>query len=409
MKKTIKIQPVDFHATLSPSGAGRWLVCHGSVAANAAIPSTDTQGSVYAEEGTAAHKLLELCLRMDMEPYELHGVNIHKDFHVNDDMVDAVAHAYDYIKAHLAQHPGTYVGIEERVHWGGYLGIAEQDSSGTADAVLLWMEGKRQCVTVIDYKHGAGKVVEVAHNPQLKLYGLGALYKFTQDKCKQVGFVIIQPRARHDEGPVREWSERVDALEHWLKTVVAPAAKAALRPNAKRVAGSHCKWCAAAPTCRALVDHVMEQAGTEFGDIEVINPVDPATLNDDQLAVAMDATDAIEIWVHAVRGRVLNMLMGGRALAGWKLVTGRRTREWVDNATSIVETAAGHFAPGQFAPRVLLSPAQMEALYKSKKLGPMFNNEMSAYITRSKAKPVVAPEHDPRDPYQPGSEFDALE
>ena len=48
------------HAKLSPSSAYRWIACPGSIRLSAGIPDTS---SVFAEEGTAAHELCELCLR----------------------------------------------------------------------------------------------------------------------------------------------------------------------------------------------------------------------------------------------------------------------------------------------------------------------------------------------------------
>lgn len=45
------------HALLSPSAAERWINCPASVFLNKDIPD---EGSVYADEGTAAHTLMEL-------------------------------------------------------------------------------------------------------------------------------------------------------------------------------------------------------------------------------------------------------------------------------------------------------------------------------------------------------------
>lgn len=430
-------QVINFHATLSPSAASRWLNCAGSVLAGT---TTDRKTSSYAEEGTAAHKLLELCLRLECHPEELHGVRIHEsvqtggaveipDYHVDDDMVEAVAHAYDYIRAFDAKyrsnrtgHSSAKVLIERQVHWGaqGHIKLSKEVASGTADVILV-APGR---LVVMDYKHGAGKVVEVEDNEQAKLYAIGALNDLDLwDKVDEVLLVIVQPRARHEAGPIREWAISVDDLDEWAQKVVAPRAKAALKPNAKRTAGHWCRWCAAAPTCRALVDKVMEDAGTEFSVLEnnglAMAPPNPHDLTMEELARAQAAADLIEAWVHAVRGRVLELLLSGRELPGWKLVQGRSTRAWdEDQMDEAARAAHEHLGdPRLYAPRVLLSPAQLEDAFKLHARQPKelvkdararFKATFAPYIARSTPAIHVAPEHDPRPAYTPGTEFDPL-
>ena len=47
------------HADLSPSSAGRWMKCAGSVVLSQGI---EDKGSEYALEGTAAHDVAAMCL-----------------------------------------------------------------------------------------------------------------------------------------------------------------------------------------------------------------------------------------------------------------------------------------------------------------------------------------------------------
>ena len=394
-----------FHAVLSPSSSSRWLNCPGSVSANAGAPRTT---NAYAEEGTAAHALLELCLRLSAHPDELEGVNIYEDYHVDEDMMNAVAHAYDYIKAWKAGHEGGEVYIEHRVHWGAHphLNLPEEQSSGTADVIL---HHNRSLVT-IDYKHGAGKVVEVGGNTQTMLYSLGAMVEF-ETETQDITMCIIRPRARHDEGPVRVEKVSRGRLTKWAKDVVAPAARAALTKNAKRCAGGWCQWCSAAPTCRELVDHVMTAAGAEFADLPVVNTSDPHSLSHTELAKAMAATAMIEAWAHAVRGRVLALLTAGNELDGWKLVLGRTTRSWSEEKIkAIVGTCHKlELPPNEYAPRILASPAAMEKIWRKHKLKPPFDKALAKYIVRSQPGVHVAPEHDPRPTYLPGSEFTPID
>lgn len=52
------------HAVLSASGAHRWLACPPSARLEADLPSISSE---YAEEGTAAHELAELCAKYALE------------------------------------------------------------------------------------------------------------------------------------------------------------------------------------------------------------------------------------------------------------------------------------------------------------------------------------------------------
>ena len=58
----------DRHALLGPSSAHRWLACPPSARLGEGCGDT---GSIYAEEGTLAHKLAELILRQKFEGAEI--------------------------------------------------------------------------------------------------------------------------------------------------------------------------------------------------------------------------------------------------------------------------------------------------------------------------------------------------
>ena len=51
------------HAKLSPSGAHRWMACPGSSILIDELPSEFKRSSGHAQRGTAAHTLVEMCLR----------------------------------------------------------------------------------------------------------------------------------------------------------------------------------------------------------------------------------------------------------------------------------------------------------------------------------------------------------
>jgi hypothetical protein len=77
---------------------------------------------------------------------------------------------------------------------------------GTADAIVL----KGEVLYVRDLKYGANAVVEAEDNKQLKIYALAALLT-VKGAVKYVDVGIVQPRAKHPDGPIR--SVRFPAIE----------------------------------------------------------------------------------------------------------------------------------------------------------------------------------------------------
>jgi len=94
------------HARLSPSSAETWCNCPGSVNLIAKCNVPDTS-SVYADEGTAAHELLEQCLLNDSDPenYRDHVFTVNGNgYIVDDDMIDAVGVALKYVRTREASN-----------------------------------------------------------------------------------------------------------------------------------------------------------------------------------------------------------------------------------------------------------------------------------------------------------------
>ncbi|WP_164243209.1 DUF2800 domain-containing protein, partial [Stenotrophomonas maltophilia] len=78
---------------------------------------------------------------------------------------------------------------------------------------------------------------------------------FEKEGVEKITSVIIQPRAYHKDGAVRE--ETIDLFDLYeFESELAVAAQATDDPNAPLVAGEHCKFCPAAHGCEALRDFV---------------------------------------------------------------------------------------------------------------------------------------------------------
>lgn len=229
------------------------MACRGWLAATKHLPPGKT--NVWAEAGTAAHEVLELALTFDLDPLE-----VCKD----EDVARAVGHAVDWVKSYRSATPDTTYQSEMWLPFGEALGYPAL--SGTADLV---MENDVELV-IGDYKHGAGYVVE-PDSPQLMCYMIGLRHIVGQRS--QYRQVIFQPRARHVDGPVREYTYTDTDLDHFAEKV-RHAVKENLRGTAPRTPGDHCRWCTAAPTCRALAEKALRVAATEFAAADFARLVD---------------------------------------------------------------------------------------------------------------------------------------
>src|SRR5690606_6156447 len=105
------------HARFSPSASHRWLNCPGSIMFCEQLPpELHEQDNFFADEGTAAHFVLEKCLTRDFPAQHYFGkhVRVRRDEHgmsdvgfvknpaddtfpVDEGMVEAVQVAIDYV------------------------------------------------------------------------------------------------------------------------------------------------------------------------------------------------------------------------------------------------------------------------------------------------------------------------
>lgn len=304
------------HSKIGASSADRWMTCPGSVKLSANLPNYTTE---YAAEGTAAHTLAEQCYTSGMQPETFIGTKMHVaefEIEVTQEMCDAV---HVYLGAiDLVVSDGAAVGGVARAEVRFHLASVHPDLFGTGDFVHF--NPATKTLTVLDYKHGAGKPVEVKNNSQLKYYALGALLELKVGADKVV-YGIIQPRCPHPDGPVR--TETIDALDLLeFADDLVKAATATEDPNAPLVTGDHCRWCPAAAICPALKEKANMAASTAF---KPVSPYDAVAL-----AKTLSELDMVEAWCKSVREFAYSEAERGETIPGFKLVAKRATRKWLD-------------------------------------------------------------------------------
>jgi hypothetical protein len=388
------------HARLSPSSAETWCNCPGSVNLIAKCNVPDTS-SVYADEGTAAHELLEQCLLNDADPenYRDHVFAVNGNgYIVDDDMIDAVGVALKYVRAREAS-AFTSVLIPERKVYPDKL-MGRDDCHGTGDITI----GFDETLEIHDYKHGRGVVVEASGNLQTLLYGIGALADLEPEvrkKIKTLTTGIIQPRASHPEGPIRTCTYPIETVYQWLMWFI-DRAKATEDPNAPRIPGEkQCRWCRAKAECPEL--HNKALSVFDAVDTTSLEPAvlrDPELLSMEQINLIDQMGDLVKAHIEAVRGYKLAQMKAGVDFPGSKLVRGaqgHRKFEDPDKMPAWLSRNFGLTKKEVTTPGKVLAPAKIVALCKK---SPKANEKklalLEAKITRPEGAICIAPASDPR-------------
>lgn len=225
------------HSFLAPSGAHIWgpdgCPYYPTMAA-----STPQEESEATREGTEAHGYLAAML----DPHQ-HAA---PEDAPSTEMGEAAVLGFNAVLQARAS-AGGQGHVETRVDMHQ---VHPTQCWGTADWFDL--DEKTSTVYVVDFKYGH-RYVDPYENPQLVLYGLGALNFFgvVLDTSWSFVFTIVQPRAYHADGPVKTW--RCDGAR-FLQLVEAlrQAADEATGFEPAMRTGEHCNDCEGRATCPAF-------------------------------------------------------------------------------------------------------------------------------------------------------------
>jgi len=307
------------HSIRGASSAHRWTQCAGSIRMSEDMPE---QTSIFAAEGTLYHEQMEqMLLKGEVE----HNPD------VTAEMLEAVSQSLEYLDhCGLTADRCDHFGVEEQVSYSYWV----KDGFGTSDVIAI----KDGTMHIADFKYGQGVKVSAQDNLQLKLYALGAYYKYhKQYDIKDFELHIIQPRMVHFESAWVTHKELRDFAE-WIKE----RAIATLDPDAPlSPSEAACRWCKAKATCPALHQHTQELIASDFDSMELPSP---DSLTPKQLRQVLEGKKLVEGWLNAVEEYVTNELSAGREFLGYKLVEGRSIRKWKDGASDVLQTELGEDA-----------------------------------------------------------------
>lgn len=431
------------------------MMCPGSAALN--YGSDDW--SVYTDEGTAAHAMLEWCLKhgKDAEAFPVetitvgvdghayfaadghHGVvEMRNEFDADDTMREYIQTVLDDIWRHAKDNE---VQAEQRITLSDTLGVADQ--GGTADAIVL--DEAESTIQVHDLKYGrsprgivyAGTPEEP--NNQLGLYGLGALEELDLlHDWQRVDIHVHQPRLRHKDFvsvPVPTLralaqSARAAAAEAMSGFVEVPDGRGGteLVPRSadelydlgllRATDPKGCQYCAHRADCRALREGAKAAALAGFDDVEEeVSEKAGYEVPREAVAEVFDATPPspaqlalVEIVVDAVRDSVYKKLKRGIQQKGWKIVKGKPgPRKWLADAVKKVEELLKdkfRLKADDMYSKKLKSPTQLE---KSLKESPKRWDQVQEYITRSDGAETLVAEEDPRQAIEHASVLEGFD
>ena len=375
------------HATLSASGAKRWMSCPPSARLEERLRGIFGEKSTpFAEEGTKAHSLAELkLLREKGRLGEDDGIN---DFNYDlrrkalGDIPKEMDEATDYYAEIIIEKfltarqscPDAQLKLEQRLDFSRWV----PDGFGTGDAVIV----SEELLEVCDLKYGKGVPVFAENNPQARCYGLGALHCYgVLYGFRHVRNTIIQPRL----DSVTEEMLTTDELLQWAETELKPAAELAWKGKGEFNPGDHCKFCAARAICYARATKAMTIFKHGFET--------PGVIPDDALPEILAVADTAIDWIKDLQAYALSQALRGQEWPGYKLVRGKRPpRKWVDEEEAKHQLIRAGYEPEVYTETKFKSPSNIEKLVGKQAFEAIF----ATLVTQGDGALTLVPESDKR-------------
>ncbi|CDG04263.1 DUF2800 domain-containing protein [Lactococcus lactis] len=357
------------HAVLSASSSNRWLHCPPSVRLS---ESFENKSSEFAKQGTDAHELCEFKLHQLLGDA---GIDPTPNLAYYDEEMEVCATAYaTYVMEELNKakqvSKDPIVIVEQQLDFSRFV----PEGFGTGDCLIIADE----TLSVIDYKHGLGVLVDAYENPQMMCYALGALELFDGIyDISQVKMTIFQPRREN----VSTYTIQKEELMQWGNDVLTPAAKLAFNGEGEFQCGKWCGFCPAKYSCKARAEYNLELVKKEFREANL--------LSDDEIEEVLVKVDNLVSWANDIKEYALKQALNGKIWADFKLVEGRATRKYSnDNDVAAAVIKAG-FNP--YDKKLLGVTAMTKELGKSK-----FEEILGDYIIKPKGKLTLVPMSDKR-------------
>jgi hypothetical protein len=429
------------HAKYSPSSLSRIQACPGSPNLIAKLPEDQRRGkdSPASLQGTLRHALLAEKFLAHTDPSNPTGVELPYTPTAADHA--AAQLVWSWVESHpaLRASPGHWAWSERRIEIGKWCGLPEGELWGTADLILV----TPKTLTIADAKFGQ-RIVS-PDSIQLKAYAVGAGSLLADNiggflpefrGVREVELVILQPTAKD---LVSSKTYPLEAMMDWA-TEVGDVVRATKDSAAELSPGDHCVFCPASTSCPARngaamgaiqdmfavigepgpaaepVDAPHSAGSPPLEEVSRLAGIDPTTLDADQLGRILDLAPVVEALFKDLRKRAEAMLKEGKPVDGWKLVEGRRAREWVQDpdATLAVLRSLGLKAE-EIWKKELQTPAALDKIIAASGVKRRITKFGELWKWKE-GKPTLAPESSPepewgksKAPFTPTEQAESVE
>ena len=351
------------HSTIvGGSTAKRVINCPGSVALVAKMPPQVE--NKYMAEGTMLHACMEDLLA-DGELGDVIAKN-----KLTDDQAAKLQYCLDALDE-IDPEQKMVFNQEVEVSFDGVKGL--DGVFGNVD--LIGRLGDR--VIVLDWKFGDGVIVDAEENPQGLFYAAAAMktksLAWAFYDAKEIEIIIVQPFS------TRRWVTTFERVLGFRDELVR-AVKLSQKADAPLAIGDHCRFCTAKPICPQMngaVDRLVHTA------LEAISP--------EQLSASLKLAEDLEAFIGDLRAVAQQRLEASMPVPGYKLVSKRATRQWVDEDRVALALANLGVNRSEVSKTELLSPAQMEKVLKKRKMA--LPDDLVVAVSSGN---TLAPESDPR-------------
>lgn len=339
---------VRTHRKYSPSQSERFMLCHGS--GNLIERTPPRLLTVYADEGIEAHAVLEAGLlngcvtatqSIDNSIYCCEPERFDVDFKAS--VNDALDYIYSILEFLNERYGDAVMWIERYVN--PPVASMPDEAGGFCDIAIYSAKGK--ILYIMDYKHGAGVAKAALGNSQVKQYGAGFLFEddavVNAADIETVICVIIQPRAFHPDGDIREYATTPAELFDYLMLLDETIEKCE-RPDAPLVPGvDQCRFCPARTTCPAAEKAALNTVAAHIDKVGQVNTKqlpNPKTLDLQRLGYIMQMKPYLTSWLKAVEDHAAELERTGVDVPGVKVVEARAQRKYYGEEAKIAKDLA---------------------------------------------------------------------